>query len=48
MSDYNIVLNDEEVEYLNHLDTDALIEDMVSVCNLIDSLHIDENEIVYE
>jgi len=48
MNEYTINLSDEQVEYFQNLDTQSLVDDLEKVVNLIDSLNIDNDEIVYE
>ena len=47
MKDYDLVISDEEIAYLQELNCEQMIEDMVDVVNLLESLDIEDDEIIF-
>jgi len=48
MANYTIEIPQSEVDYLQNCDFENLLDDMQQICDLIDSLNIEDHYVVYE
>ena len=48
MPKYNLEISEDEMAWLQKCDFENLLDDMSQMCDLIDSLNIDDDEIYFE
>ena len=48
MTKFDLIIDESEIEYLNGLDCESMIDDMIEVCDLIDRLNIEDDEIIFD
>lgn len=48
MANYTLEIDEKEMDWLQKCDFENLLDDMTQLCDLIDSLNIDDSEVFFE